>query len=160
MSKFTSKKEISGKSLKMALGGIIDEDADFKDLSVAGFDAIDIDLNDLKSINSCGIREWIKWLSGNSSAEIKFNNCPKVIVDQINMVDGFLPKNASVKSFFVPYFNEELGSEKSVLYREGSEFIGNQINHPPSVKDGEGNDMEMDVIESKYFKFVTSRPAG
>lgn len=159
MSKMTSKKEISGKNLKMVLGGILDEDADFKDIGVAGFDVIDIDLNDLKSINSCGIREWIKWLSTNSTAQIHFANCPKVIVDQINMVDGFLPKNASVKSFFVPYFNDELGSEKNVLYREGSEFTGNQIKHPASVKDDDGNDMEMDVIESKYFRFITARAA-
>lgn len=157
MSKFAVKKDIAGKNLKLALGGIIDEDADFKDIAVTGFDMIDIDLNELKSINSCGIREWIKWLSANSTAQIQFNNCPKVIVDQINMVEGFLPKNGSVKSFFVPYFNEEFGSEKNVLYREGSEFTGNQVKHPASVKDGDGNDMEMDVIESKYFKFITSK---
>lgn len=157
MSKFLVKKEAAGKNLKLGLGGVIDEDADFKDHAVAGFDNVEIDLVQLQSINSCGIREWIKWLSANTSGKIQFHNCPKVIVDQINMVEGFLPKNAEVKSFFVPYFNEEFGSEKNILYRDGSEYQGNQVKHPAEVKDGDGNAMEMDVIESKYFKFITSR---
>lgn len=157
MSKFQFKKEEDGKSIKYHIGGVIDEDVDFKDLAVAGFEQIDLDLGQLQIINSCGIREWIKWLTANSTGKIQFHNCPKVIIDQVNMVEGFLPKNAEVKSFFVPYYNDDFGSEKNVLYRAGVEFEGNQITHPSEVKDGDGNAMEMDVIEAKYFKFITNK---
>ena len=85
---------------------------------------------------------------------ITFNQCPKVIVDQINMVDGFLPSNAKVNSFFVPYYHDDSGSEKNVLFRYGQEFSEASVNPPPEVKDDDGNAMEMDVIESKYFKFI------
>ena len=93
-------------------------------------------------------------MATNKNAKINFNSCPKVIVDQINMVDGFLPTNGKVKSFFVPYFNDDAGSEKNVLFRYGTEFTEGQINPPASVTDDQGNAMEMDVIESKYFKFI------
>ncbi|MFN7903925.1 MAG: hypothetical protein ACK5P5_01965 [Pseudobdellovibrionaceae bacterium] len=156
MGKFEVKKEQAGAQIKMKLIGIIDEDVDFKEFSIAQASDLLIDLQDLKSINSCGIREWIKWLGENSSGKIQMQNCPKVIVDQINMVEGFLPKNGKVVSFYVPYFNEDSGSEKNVLFRHGTEFTEAGVNPPAEVKDEGGQAMEMDVIESKYFKFITN----
>jgi hypothetical protein len=157
MGKFEVKKEQVGAQIKMKFVGIIDEDVDFKDFSIAQVGELVVDLQDLKSINSCGIREWIKWLGENPSGKIEFQNCPKVIVDQINMVEGFLPKNGTVKSFYVPYFNEDSGTEKNVLFRYGTEFTEAGVNPPPEVKDDGGEAMEMDVIETKYFKFITNR---
>ncbi|MGZ3749045.1 MAG: hypothetical protein ACXWRE_16210, partial [Pseudobdellovibrionaceae bacterium] len=153
MAKFDVKLNKAGEKVDVILAGSIDEDADFNQANLSGAGQIDIEMTGLKSINSCGIREWIKWLSAVPSAKITFKGCPKVIVDQINMVDGFLPANAKVQSFFVPYYNDEAGSEKNVLFRLGEEFTENSVNPPATVKDNEGNDMEMDVIESKYFKF-------
>src|ERR1700692_3874743 len=99
MGKLEFKSQKSGDKLNLTMGGTIDEDADFTQINLAGANQIEIDLATLKSINSCGIREWIKWMGTASSATITFNQCPKVIVDQINMVDGFLPSNAKVASF-------------------------------------------------------------
>lgn len=154
MGKLEVKTQKTGTKLNLTMGGTIDEDADFTQLSLAGASEIDLDLGTLKSINSCGIREWIKWMGTAPAAKISFTQCPKVIVDQINMVDGFLPGNAKVVSFFVPYYNDESGSEKNVLFRFGTEFTESSVNPPSTVQDEEGNAMEMDVIESKYFKFI------
>ncbi len=140
--------------LTLAMSGTIDEDADFSQIPLAGQPEIEVELGQLKSINSCGIREWIKWLGNASQAKISFINCPKVIIDQINMVDGFLPANGKVLSFFVPYYNDDSGSEKNVLFRYGTEFTEGSVKPPSGVKDGEGHEMEMDVIEAKYFKFL------
>lgn len=154
MAKFDVKMNKEGEKLNVVMGGSIDEDADFTQLSLGGVAKIEIQMANLKSINSCGIREWIKWMSTAPTANIVFSECPKVIVDQINMVDGFLPTNAKVQSFFVPYYNDDSGSEKNVLFRLGTEFTENSVNPPTNVQDDEGNPMEMDVIESKYFKFI------
>ena len=70
------------------------------------------------------------------------------------MVDGFLPSNGKVLSFFVPYYNDENGSEKNVLYKYGQEFSEGTVTPPAKVVDDSGAEMEMDVIESKYFKFI------
>lgn len=136
------------------LGGTIDEDVDFSQLDLKGSNVIEIELSNVKSINSCGIREWIKWIGTAGSAPISFLNCSKVIIDQINMVDGFLPLTAKVKSFFVPYYNDDLGSEKNILFQYGKEFTEQGVKPPESVKDDKGNPLEMDVIEAKYFKFI------
>jgi hypothetical protein len=80
-----------------------------------------------------------------------------VIVDQMNMVDGFLPSVATVESFYVPYYNEESGSEKNVLFRYGVEYKDGQVQYPTAVKDESGKPMEMDIIENKYFKFIKSK---
>lgn len=154
MSKFETQATKDGSKLNLKVSGTIDEDADFSQVAIAGNSEINLDLENLKSINSCGIREWIKWIGTAGGAAITFNRCPKVIVDQINMVDGFLPSNAKVASFYVPYYNDDSGSEKNVLFREGTEFDSGGVRPPAGVKDEEGNEMEMDVIEAKYFKFI------
>ncbi len=157
MSKFDVKTQSSGDKLTLQLAGTIDEDADFSKVVIAGTPQVEVDLEQLKSINSCGIREWIKWISQANSAKISLVNCPKVIVDQINMVDGFLPTNGKVLSFYVPYYNDDAGSEKNVLFRYGSEFSDDGVASPAEVKDDEGNVMEVDVIEAKYFKFLNRK---
>jgi hypothetical protein len=57
----------------------------------------------------------------------------------------------------VPYYNENSGSEKNVLFRYGIEYKEDQVQAPKEVKDASGKSMEMDVIESKYFKFIKSK---
>lgn len=148
----TASKE--GAKLNLNIAGTIDEDADFSTIPIAGNAEIELNLQNLKSINSCGIREWIQWMGTAAGAKITFALCPKVIVDQINMVDGFLPANGSVASFFVPYYNDDSGAEKNVLFTYGKEFTESAVNPPKDIKDDEGNPMEMDVIEAKYFKFL------
>lgn len=144
----------NGDNLVVQVGGKIDEDADFSTCSIAGSNAITVDFNQVQTINSCGIREWIKFIKTAPAAQFTYKNCPKVIVDQINMVDGFLPSGSTVESFYVPYFNEDAGTEKSVLFNKGKEFSAGKVTPPAEVKDDSGNAMEIDVIEAKYFKFV------
>lgn len=138
------------------ISGHIDEDVTFNDILIEGSGDLYIDFKGIQSINSCGIREWIKWITpvseGNS---IRFKNCPKIIVDQINMVSGFLPKNAKVRSFYVPYYCEETDVEKMILFSEGQEYSDGVVNAPSEIQDEQtGKEMEMDVIEGKYFKFL------
>ncbi len=154
MGKLEIKTEKNGEKLALTLAGTIDEDIDFSQYPLTGATEIDLHLSGVKSINSCGIREWIKWISGADAQVLRWHDCPKPIVDQINMVDGFLPSRGRVLSFFVPYYNDDAGSEKNVLFRYGSEFTDSEVKPPGSVKDEDGNEMEMDVIESKYFKFI------
>lgn len=156
MGQFAADKKKDGSKVVFAFAGHIDEDAQFGGLDFEGASEIKIDLEKVSAINSCGIREWIKWIrTAPPGSQIVYANCPKVIVDQINMVSGFLPENGTVESFYVPYYNEDSGNEKMVLFRSGVEFQGNEVKAPGDVKDDEtGDPMEMDVIEAKYFKFL------
>lgn len=139
------------------VSGVIDEDTDFTKFDISSAKALKLELAGIKSINSCGIRDWIKWLSSSPAQAIVFNDCPKVIVDQINMVQGFLPANGRVSSFYVPYFSEETDEEKQILFRLGTEYAEDGKISAPEVNDSSGNAMEMDIVESKYFKFLQKK---
>ncbi len=157
MSQFSFEKKESGSDLELHLKGGIDEDSSFQGIELTNYKNIVIDLDGVTAINSCGIREWVKWIrSTPPEGKVIIRNCPKVIVDQINMVAGFLPPNGTVESFYVPYFSEASGSEKMILFRKGSEFQSGEVTPPVGVKDESGEEMEMDVIEAKYFKFLKS----
>lgn len=155
MANFSIEKKAEGNTITLSFLGSIDEDASFAGIETAGADTIVLDLNQVGAINSCGIREWINWIKEvPSSAKIVFRSCPKVIIDQINMVSGFLPERAEVESFYVPYYSDASGEEKMVLFSKGKEFQDGKINPPEKVADESGEEMEMDVIEAKYFKFL------
>ncbi len=151
-----SDKQQSGSDVVVTLAGHIDEDAQFTalDLSAASGKVV-VDIEGVTAINSCGIREWVKWIrTAPNTSPVVFKNCPKVIVDQINMVTGFLPENGKVESFYVPYYSDSSGNEKMILFEEGKQFNGGEVKPPSEVKDETGEVMEMDVIEAKYFKFL------
>tara|TARA_Y100000031_G_scaffold145331_1_gene177807 strand:+ start:584 stop:1060 length:477 start_codon:yes stop_codon:yes gene_type:complete len=156
MGAFNIDKKQEGDSVVMQFEGILDEAASFGGVELSGGNKYVFDLEKVSAINSCGIREWVNWLkTGESAQEIVYKNCPKIIVDQINMVAGFLPNNGKVESFYVPYYCDETGAEKMILFKHGAEFKEGEVNPPDGIKDDEtGDEMEMDVIEAKYFKFI------
>lgn len=152
---FAVEKKQEGTKLVLEVKGSVDEDANFAPPDLGSASAVILDLDGVTAINSVGIREWIKWVKTMpSSIALSVRKCPKIIVDQINMVAGFLPSGTTVESFYVPYFSDASGSEKMVLFENGKEFKGGEVFPPAEVTDDSGAAMEMDVIEAKYFKFL------
>ncbi len=157
MSQKNIKVKNDGSKFFIELHGVLDEDVNFTEVNLLDPQDIVVNFENVQSINSCGIREWIRWLMRYGASNITYEKCPKIIVDQINMVDGFLPNNGTVNSFFVPYYSEESGVEKQILFSFGKEFDHSNINPPTEVKGDDGSPMEMDVIENKYFKFLLKK---
>jgi hypothetical protein len=152
---FSIAKRPDGTTLVLEVTGNIDEDANFTPPDLGSFMSVVLDLEKVTAINSVGIREWIKWMKGfPSSVQLAVRRCPKIIVDQINMVAGFLPTATTIQSFYVPYYSDSSGNEKMVLFENGKEFRDGELFPPAEVKDDSGEVMEMDVIEAKYFKFL------
>ena len=59
-------------------------------------------LRDIVSINSLGVRAWIMFLREfRVDREVEIDECPSIIVDQMNMLSNFTQK-AAVRSVFVP----------------------------------------------------------
>ncbi len=144
----------TGGATQIDVIGAIDENfSQFtKDIPKAG--NVEFSLQSLKSINSTGIREWIKLMQSLSGAQISFASCPKIFIDQVNMVSGFIPANSKVTSFYVPYYNEDLDRECLVLYKDGEHYNGSNVNVQENYTDAEGNSFELDVVKAKYFKFL------
>lgn len=152
---FSVSKKVEGGKCVLEVAGNIDEDSSFQPADTGGAAEIVLDLDKVTAINSVGIREWIKWVKTMPAAsKLAVRKCPKIIVDQINMVAGFLPAGTVVESFYVPYYSDASGEEKMVLFNNGTEFTNGEVNAPAEVKDDSGEVMEMDVIEAKYFKFL------
>src|SRR5687768_7774371 len=102
---FAISKKPEGQQLVLEVKGNIDEDANFTPPDLGSFTNVTLDLEGVTAINSVGIREWIKWMKGfPASVKLGVRKCPKIIVDQINMVAGFLPAGTTVQSFYVPYY--------------------------------------------------------
>ncbi len=154
MSKLKFNMKADGDIRIIAMTGIIDEDFDYSSLLENPGKVYKIDFNELKMINSTGIREWIRFIEKLGPAvNFQYFNCPNIIIQQMNMVSGFLTKNAKVLSFFAPYFCEELDEEEHVLL-QASEVKDFKAPVRKKLVDGQEVEMEFDAIEEQYFKFL------
>ncbi len=144
----------SAEKTQIDIIGSVDENFNqfTKDVPKGG--EVEISLKALKSINSTGIREWIKLMQSMPSAHITFVNCPKIFIDQVNMVNGFIPASSIILSFYVPYYNENLDKEALVLYKLGENYTAHSVQVQEEHKDDQGQLFELDVVKAKYFKFI------
>ncbi|MCJ8277275.1 MAG: hypothetical protein HRT44_04980 [Bdellovibrionales bacterium] len=154
---FDIQKEVKDSKTYLKFSGYVDEESSFpifNDLSGEVF----VNLEEVKSINSVGIRSWIKWFSSFSNVQFTFQACPKSIVMQMNMVEGFLPESASVESIQVPFYSEANDEEFEALFYVGKEIVLEGDSVRLEYKKEEiypaGGEIELDVSETKYFKFL------
>lgn len=139
------------------LGGVIDEDNELGDLT----DRIPpgmvvIDLSEIERINSCGVRDWVNWLTKveRVGTKVVLVECSPAIVQQINLVNNFTG-NGVVKSFFAPYFCTNCDREK-VLLVEVNELAAGPQRAPTCRCDECDGVMEFDDMEDSYFAFLST----
>ena len=152
MKRLTINKQILQDELYVELIGAIDEDSDFKELQGLEQKNVVFDFDKVTMINSCGIREWIKFLDIiPEKINIIYRNCPQIIIEQINMVHGFFRKGASIESFYAPYYCEKCGKETKMHLK--SDQVKNR--KAPKLECPKcGDEMDFDAIEAQYFSFL------
>ena len=132
----------------------IGEDLSFPEIKFIEINKIIFDLEKLKLINSCGIREWVIWIKKipPTGIDIIFQNCPRVFIEQLNLIEGLIPLGGAVESFFVPYYCSDCDNLHSKYYVNKN---GTKLVFPKNIKCSTcGSEMDIDVIEKKYFKFL------
>lgn len=139
------------------MGGVIDEDNELGDLVeriAAG--TVVIDLGEVERINSCGVRDWVNWLTKveKGGSRVVLVECSPAIVSQINLVNNFTGLGV-VKSFFAPYFCPNCDREK-VLLVEAAEMGPSPHRAPVCRCDECDGVMEFDDMEDSYFAFLVS----
>ncbi|MAX67802.1 MAG: hypothetical protein QF441_05040 [Bacteriovoracaceae bacterium] len=151
MSSFTIDVKKIGEKVNAILNGQINEDADFSALKDAGGDVLVLNLKGVTHINSCGIRDWVEFQNKYLEyKEIIYQECPQVIIEQMNIVAGFIHPNGRIESFVAPYYDETNDEEIKILLT------------PEEIKDGKaplktndaGEALEFDEIELQYFNFL------
>src|SRR5213076_951838 len=156
--KFQSSIQHRGDMSYVKLGGVIDEDNELTDLveKIPSGTAV-IDLGEIERINSCGVRDWVNWLSkleSNGTRSVLVE-CSPAIVAQINLVNNFTG-NGVVKSFYVPYFCPECDEEKVLLVEAGD--MGPPPHEPPTCRCDECDlVMDFDDMPDSYFAFLANQ---
>lgn len=140
------------------LSGVIDEDNELADLTdkIPRGTAV-IDLGEVERINSCGVRDWVNWLSQIEANNVKvvLVECSPAIVAQINLVNNFTGSGA-VKSFYVPYFCPECDEEKVLLVESAD--MGPPPHEPPVCRCDECDlVMDFDDMPDSYFAFLANQ---
>ena len=150
--KFKVEPKPKGEKTAILLKGIIDEDATFDAISkIAG--AIIFNFSGVTSINSCGLRNWVNFIKSMGDRPIEYEECPPLIVRQLNMVPSFVGP-AKVASVFASYVCENCEHEKLVLVDASRFGFGNaQVEEVIKCDSCEKGEMEFDGHPKQYFAF-------
>jgi len=156
--KFQASVQHRGDVSYVKLAGVIDEDNELADLvdKIPTGTAV-IDLGEIERINSCGVRDWVNWLSKleNNGTRSVLVECSPAIVAQINLVNNFTG-NGTVKSFYVPYFCPECDEEKVLLVEAAD--MGPPPHEPPTCRCDECDlVMDFDDMPDSYFAFLSNQ---
>src|SRR5439155_2174859 len=156
--KFQSSVQHRGDMSYVKLGGVIDEDNELGELvdKIPTGTAV-IDLGEVERINSCGVRDWVNWLTKleGQGARSVLVECSPAIVAQINLVNNFTGSGV-VKSFYVPYFCPECDEEKVLLVEAGD--MGPPPHEPPTCRCDECDlVMDFDDMPDSYFAFLSNQ---
>jgi hypothetical protein len=137
--------------------GFIDEDFRFDyapKLLAEDFPAYLFEFYEVQ-LNSCGIRDWIEYISQLSPARLIYVNCPVQFINQINTVSGFITSNTEIQSFFVPYYCEQCDHERHVCVKTNDLF---KFHLPRPTCFSCQKTLELDVNEDNYLRFL--KPAA
>src|ERR1051325_9303317 len=156
--KFQASIQHRGDVSYVKLGGVIDEDNELNDLvDKIPSGTVVIDLGEIERINSCGVRDWVNWLTRieKQGAKVVLVECSPAIVAQINLVNNFTG-NGVVKSFYAPYFCPNCDREK-VLLVEATD-MGPPPHEPPTCRCDECDlVMDFDDMPDSYFAFLSNQ---
>lgn len=149
--------------ITLKLDGVLDETAELPGFDVSYCGRMIIDLEKLTMINSLGCRKWIHWLKAYpKSIQISLVNCSTVIVNQINILVGFIPPGVTVESIYVPYYCNSCGNDQvvllSVVDAQAPGWSFEQIADEKECTHCKAK-AELDVLKSRYFQFLTKKSA-
>lgn len=156
--------EIAPKYYRAALSGWLGENCVLPNVQPASADAtLFVDCDQLKGINSVGVRSWVLWLkalSQNGFIRFEFENLRPPILQQASFIQGFIPDTGTVNSFYLYYWSDEIGDEKDFKVSRGKEFVNEQMKLPKFREEelnGSKIKYEIDPGILKFLKFYKGR---
>lgn len=137
----------------VTIAGVIDENADLSPLTALGTRPIRVHLRGVRRINSFGVRSWMDAIRKVPvTARLAFIHCPPPVVDQCNMVSGFLGHGA-ILSFYAPMTCAECDEQIDQLFETAAcRANGGKLPQTPCPRCG--RPMEVDDLEEQYLLFV------
>ena len=142
--------EIKKNGGKIFLKGFITENSDLSFLESLSGEVI-INFKDVTRINSCGIRDWVVGISKAKIDKLIFEDCPVIIIKQINAVPAFQGA-CKITSFYSPFYCDACDKEETVLIK--TDTLGGNVDIKQKCPSC-GGEMQLDVIPKQYFKFIS-----
>ena len=135
--------------------GEIDENTDFSELRDRLQGRVVFHLQQVRRINSCGVREWVNFVRELPNvAELTFSHCSPAIVAQLNMIFNFRGA-ALLRSFYAPYICDECDVETTKLLDIETSFPKGGDNEPPEFNcERCGGPLEFDDLPDHYLAFL------
>jgi hypothetical protein len=144
---------------RVELRGEIDENADFSDLQRALAGNVELRLEGVTRINSCGVREWVNFVRGlERVGALCFTRCSPPVVLQLNTIYNFRGK-ARVSSFMAPYICEVCHVDEYKLLDVEEHFPDRAHPHVPAFRCKRcGGVMVFDELPERYLSFLETEP--
>jgi len=135
----------------LVLSGVIDESADLSFLTgLAGHNRLL--MRRVRRINSYGVRAWIEAMRHvPPGATFELLECPPAVVDQLNMVAGFVGPG-QVTSFYAPMACDACGHDLDQLFEVAQYRQAGRLPDVPCPRCGER--MHVDDLEEQYLMFA------
>jgi hypothetical protein len=133
--------------------GVIDENADLSVFNRLGRRPVEINMRGVRRINSFGVRSWMDAVREIPvTTRMVFVHCPPPVIDQCNMVAGFLG-HGDLESFYAPMTCAECDEQIDQLFETAKcRENGGKLPRTPCPRCG--RDMEVDDLEEQYLLFV------
>jgi ABC-type transporter Mla MlaB component len=138
------------------LAGEINENADLIELRRQLRGDVELDLEGVTRVNSCGVREWVNFvraLDGHVDG-LQFARCSPTVVLQLNTIFNFRGR-ARVVSFLAPYVCEVCHVDEYRLLVVAEHFPDRAHPHVPAFRCGRcGGVMIFDELPERYLSFL------
>jgi len=160
--------EHHGQDITVTFRGMLDENAlELPHFSQPITGRVYLKLGELTLINSLGCRKWVQWVRDEMKAKqgVFLLECNPAVVNQLNILEGFIPEGSTIESFYVPYFCESCGYDTVVLFENNKDYIEGVESplmrspdeaHCPSCQGA----MALDAVKARYFKFLGRKPSA
>jgi hypothetical protein len=144
---------------RVELRGEIDENADFSELQRALHGNVELRLEGVTRINSCGVREWVNFVRGLERVQsLHFARCSPPVVLQLNTIYNFRGP-ARVSSFMAPYICEACHVDEYKLLDVDEHFPDRAHPHVPAFRCQRcGGVMVFDELPERYLSFLETEP--
>lgn len=153
MTEFSAKQTEHSDHILLEISGAIDAGAVFP--GVITQKPLVIRFANVTLMNSYGIKLWCKWAMDHKHLpQIFLDECPFVFAKNFASIRGFLGPNMKVRSFYVPFYNDESHETKNALMSLNQDFTDDGFYNIPKVVDSKGSPMEIDVDKKSYFQFL------
>jgi hypothetical protein len=144
-----------GEWLRVELRGEIDENADFSELRSTLRGNVELRLEGITRINSCGVREWVNFVRGLEGVRaLWFSRCSPPVVLQLNTIYNFRGR-ARVSSFMAPYVCEACHSDEYKLLDVAEHFPDRRAHVPAFRCKKCGGVMVFDELPERYLSFLS-----